>query len=249
MSDWVLPEDEAERQPTHHRPAAAAAAGGEWELPDEGRAARPVDAVSTGPSGLLLGEAPATQASRGGPVSIRLFRATGSKLVVAVPEYITWLLAFRSISLGAHLSIISSDPRRWEQLVGAVRSSGGTADLLGPYDRPPSAGRPYRPSLVVDAADYFDGIVQGVGPWQATLVVQSVATAAAVFALRSCDLALVAPWDQRVAEQCRRAYALNPAQVKACGNLAQNEIVVARPRRVVRVAVPPTPTEYQLLFA
>jgi len=235
----VLPEDQGARSP-----AQAPAPG--WTLPDE---AGVPDSVSTGPSGLLLGEAPATRQTEGGPVTIRLFRSAPTRIVVAVPEYVTWLLAYRAISLGAHLSIVSNDLGRWQSLVQAVQASGGTVDLLGQHDQPPSAGRPYRPSLVIDDADHYDGMGTPLGSWQAALVVQSVTTSAAVFALRTCDLALMAPWDQRVAEQARRAYALTPAQVRSCNNLAENEIVVARPRRVMRVAVPPTATEYQALFA
>lgn len=236
---WVLPEGGAPAGSTNV-PSPG------WQLPDEPTTP---DAVSTGPSGLLLGEAPSTRTSDGGPVTIRLFRSGPTRIVVAVPEYVIWLLAYRAISLGAHLSIVSNNPQRWQPLVLAVQSSGGTADLLGPHDQPPSAGRPYRPSLVIDDAYHYDGMGTQLGSWQAVLVVQSVTTSAAIFALRTCDLALLAPWDQRVAEQARRAYALTPAQVKTCNNLADNEIVIARPRRVIRVVVPPTATEYQVLFA
>lgn len=245
--DWVLPEDEGQAQEQQPSPG--------WVLPEERAVA--ADAAHTGPSGMVLGEATGPRGGRAGregetggnSVSIRLFRSVPTRLVVAVPEYVTWLLAYRAISLGAHLSILTDTPARWESLMEAVKKGGGTADLLGQHDRPPSAGLPYRPSLVIDDSDYFDGVASGMGPWQAMLVVQTVTTAAAVFALRSSDLALLAPWDQRVAEQTRRAYALTPAQVTSCNGLAENEIVLARPRRVQRVAVPPTATEYQVLFA
>lgn len=234
---WVLPEAPQQQVAPVTSPG--------WQLDEP---ATP-DAVSTGPSGLLLGDAPSVRAGEGGPVTIRLFRSAPTRVVVAVPEYVTWLLAYRAVAQGAHLSIVSNSPSRWHPLVQAVEASGGTADLLDAQTRPPSAGRPYRPSLVIDDADHFDGMGSQLGPWQAVLVVQSVTTSAAVFALRTCDLALMAPWDQRVAEQARRAYALTTAQVRSCANLAENEVVIARPRRVMRVAIPPTATEYEVLFA
>ena len=37
-------------------------------------------------------------------------------------------------------------------------------------------------------------------------------------------------------------------QLRLCNNLEANEVVLAMPRRLVRLSIPPTPTEYDLLF-
>lgn len=198
--------------------------------------------VRTGPSGLLLGQGPT------GPVSVRLFRTRPTRITVSAPEYIPWLLAFRSISLGAHLSIVTKDNSRWEALVGVIRRCGGTADVITPRQPMPSQGRPYRPSLIVDDEDSFDGSQAQLGPWQAILVAENAATSGAIHSLRTSDMAIVSPVDSRAAENLRRAYALNPRQLRLMANLEPSEVVLAMPRRVVRVSVPPTQTEYGLLF-
>lgn len=202
-----------------------------------------VESVSTGPSGLMLG------AGTHGPVAIRLFRRAGTRLALAVPEYVTWLLAYRCISLGAHLSIHAQDPRRWAGLLDAVRAGGGTVDLLAPGDQPPTAGRPYRPSVVIDDANHYDAVQEPIGPWQAQLITTDVSTSSSVFTLRSSEMALVSPLNDKVSENLGRAYALTPGQLRRCQDLAANEVVLAMPRRAVKIAIPPTKLEYQQLFA
>ncbi len=228
-------------------PATSTVPSGAWPAgglaPTVRDAAATVPAVRTGPSGLLLGQ------GTHGPVSIRLFRPTPTRVAMAVPDYVAWLLAYRCISLGAHLSIFAADQRRWSGLVDAVRDGGGTADLLGAGDTAPAAGRPYRPSVVIDDADFFDGIGTPIGPWQALLTTLDVSASSSVFGLRSCEMALVAPVNGRVQENLRRAYSLSAHQLKTCQNLADHEVALAMPRRVVTIAVPPTKLEYESLFA
>ena len=85
--------------------------------------------MSTGPSGLLLGVGPTGQ-----PMTLSLFRPQPTRIFVALPEFQTWLIAFRSVCLGAHLSVIAADHRRWLTLADAVRAAGGTVDVLHDAD-------------------------------------------------------------------------------------------------------------------
>jgi len=213
-----------------------------WTLPDGAAESGPEAVVRTGPSGLLLGH------GRSGPIAIRLFRPVPTRLLLAVPEYVTWLLAFRCISLGAHLSIVANERRRWQGLVDAVQGCGGTSEFLAPGGVLPGQGRPYRPSLIIDDASYFDGVQVGLGRFQAVMLTEDAAASGAIHALRSCDMALVSPCDARTIENLRRAYVLTPRQLRLCADLGANEVVLAMPRRLVRLSIPPTPTEYDLLF-
>lgn len=220
---------------------AAQAAPGNFQLAaDTGRSG----VVRTGPSGLVLGNGPK------GPVTIRLFRERGTRLAVSVPQYVAWLLTFRSISLGAHLSLLPTHEREWLGLVERVRRHGGTVDVIagGAAARLPEAGLPYRPSLIIDDTDHYDGAQASIGAWQSVLLTTDLRENQAVSTLRSVDMTLVNSADSRVIDNLRRAYFLSPRQVKACQLLAEDEVMLAMPRRVVKLSVRPTPLEYQLLF-
>lgn len=198
--------------------------------------------VRTGPSGMVLGEGP------NGPLTVRFFRENGTRFALAVPQYVAWLITFRSLSLGAHVSLLPSQPMEWQGLAEKIRGAGATVDLLDDAQRLPAAGRPFRPSLVVSDQEAFDDS-QPIGPWQSLLLSADLRAGSAVRTLRSVELTLVNSTDPRVIESLRRAYFLNARQVRACQLLAEDEVMVAMPRRVVKLAIRPTPTEYQLLFS
>lgn len=216
-----------------------------WEAPTVAGASVAVNhqVVRTGPSGLLLG---ATREQR--PITIRLFRPEPTRALVSTRDYMKWILVFRAVTIGAHVTIITATPRAWASLVDVLRASGGTVQVTQEAAAVPGAGRPYRPSLVIDDLAASDGVRMSLGAWQAVLVMNDAGAGSAIHTLRACDLTLVSPADARVVENLRRGYALNQQQLRQLNNLAENELVVAMPRRVSRVVMPPTPVEYQLLF-
>ncbi|MBB1510709.1 hypothetical protein [Tessaracoccus sp. MC1756] len=197
--------------------------------------------MSTGPAGLLLGSGP------GGPVTMRLFRPEPTRVYLAVPEYLRWLVAFRAMCIGAHLSVIATDHRRWLTLADTVRACGGTIDVLNTPENLPGQGRPFRPSLIIDETGAV-GTTARLGAWQAVAIVGDPSSPKAIADLRVCEMAMVSPLGPKSGENLRRAYALQSGQVKAVTDLDESEVVLASVRRVVKVRVPPSPTEYRLLF-
>ena len=197
--------------------------------------------MTTGPSGLVLG------IGQGGPVTMRLFRSQPTRLFLATPEYMTWLLAFRAMCLGAHLSVIVEDHRRWLTLADTVRACGGTIDLLRGTENIPGQGRPYRPSLIIDGMQAIPP-TERLGAWQSLVTLGDPSAGKPVSDLRAADVALIAPMSSKAAEHLRRAYALASGQVKAVTDLEETELVVASVRRMTRVNVAPSPTEYRMLF-
>jgi len=198
--------------------------------------------VSTGPSGLLLGVGPTGQ-----PMTLSLFRPQPTRIFVALPEFQTWLIAFRAVCLGAHLSVIAPDHRRWLTLADEVPAAGGTVDVLHDADALPGRGRPYRPSLIVDEVEAVPA-TRRLGAWQSVLTVGDPAASTAVARLRASDGALIAPVVPRAAEQLRRAYALTSGQIRTATGLDTSEVALATFRRVATAKVVPSAEEYRLLF-
>lgn len=200
--------------------------------------------MQTGPSGLLLGIG-----STGSPVTIRQFRPEPTRVLVSARAYMQWILIFRAVLLGAHITILTHTPEAWQVLRSAILKCGGTIDITNDVADAPGQGRPYRPSLIVD--DTADGIGarMGLGAWQAALILNDLASSAVVHSLRACDMTIASGVDSRGAENLRRGYVLNQQQLRLTNNLNEAEIVLAMPRRLTRVTMPPTPVEYDLLFS
>lgn len=197
--------------------------------------------TSTGPAGLLLGRGP------GGAVALRLFRPEPTRVYLAVPEYMQWLLVFRAMCIGAHVSVLSTEHRKRLALADTIRSCGGTIDLLHDTANVPGQGRPFRPSLIIDEMDAIQPTYR-LGAWQALARVADPTSAGAVGDLRNSDVAIITPVDGKVGEHLRRAYALPSSQVKGVQNLGQSELVLASARRLARVGMPPAPMEHRMLF-
>ncbi len=207
----------------------------------DGDGASNLAVMSSGPSGLLLGQGPA------GPVALRLFRPEPTRAFLSAPAWITWLVSFRAVAVGAHISVISADHRPWLGLAETIRACGGTIDLLRSVDDVPGSGRPYRPSLVVDEQGAVTPQMR-LGAWQALISTSKPEADTSVNDMRNSDLTLIAPVEGRTTENLRKAYALSPAQMKLASELGDSDVVCASVRRLVKVSAPPSPTEYRILF-
>lgn len=207
----------------------------------ESRSGERTAVVTTGPSGLLVGHGPA------GPVTIRPFRPRPTRMFLSAPEYVKWLLAFRTMCLGGHISVLTAEKPNWLPLADVVRACGGTIDILHTIENLPGQGRPYRPSLVIDE---IGGVTPQtrLGAWQALVSIHNSTAAKSVNEMRNSDLSLIAPVEGRTADNLRRAYALSQQQMKQTNDLGASEVVLASVRRVVKVPMPPSPTEYRMLF-
>ncbi len=237
MSAAKSPAKTKRRDRDEVRPARRAAA-------DESGSAVKQVLMQTGPSGLLLGVG-----SSGVPLTVRLFRPQPTRVLVSARAYMQWILIFRGVLLGAHVTILTQTPEAWDVLRNAVLRCGGTIDVTDNVADVPGQGRPYRPSLVVDDTADSTGVRMGLGAWQAVLILNDLAANSVVHTLRACDMTIASGVDARGVENLRRGYVLNAQQLRLTNNMSEAEIVVALPRRLTRVSMPPTPVEYDLLFS
>lgn len=214
-----------------------------WTVPTQATTpTKKLGVVQTGPSGLVFGR------TASGPMVVRLFRREGTRIVASVNDYVTWLLAFRSVALGAHLTVVTGEPRRWRVLEEVVQQGGGTIDVTNTISAAPGQGRPYRPSLIID--DLADGSSDQlrVGPWQCLVAIVDAGQPHSINVMRNSDMTLLSRIDQRVQENLKRSYAIGQLQLRQALNLTSSDVMIAMPRRLVRVNLPPTRSEYDLLF-
>lgn len=196
--------------------------------------------LSLGDAGLMVG------ANRhGGAVTLRLFRAEGTRLVLVGGVRAAQLLVLRAMALGARVAVRTGRPRVWEPFVRGVGGTGGGIAVLPP-GRPPAGapGSPLSPLLlVVDAGAAADD----PGPaWQATLVVRDELTAADADVLGRADLAVLQPLDQREAALAGAALGLG-GSAEWLTRIRDDMVAVVNRRALRWALLSPTGIESQLI--
>ncbi|MGN9802889.1 type VII secretion protein EccE [Micromonospora sp. L32] len=198
--------------------------------------------LSLGDAGLMVG------ANRhGGAVTVRLFRAEGTRLVLVGGLRAAQLLVLRAMALGARVAVRTGRPRAWEPFVRGVGGIGGGIAVLPPGR--PLGGAPGSPLcpllLVVDAGAAADD--PGPGPaWQATLVVRDELAAADADTLGRADLAVLQPLDQREAVLAGAALGLG-GSAEWLTRIRDDMVAVVNRRALRWALLSPTPIESQLI--
>ncbi|WP_341718585.1 type VII secretion protein EccE [Micromonospora sp. FIMYZ51] len=194
-----------------------------------------------GSAGLMVG------ANRhGDAVTLRLFRPTGTRVMLVGGLPAAQLLAMRALALGARVVVQTIRPRAWEPFVRAV-SLPGTAIPLVPPGRPVPGepATPLAPVLVVLDAPPPSGPRPGVA-WQTTLLVRDELTPTDADALGRADLAVLQPLSQ--AEAAVAGAALGLGESAQWLTRIRHDMVAVVNRRALRWAVlAGTPIEAQLV--
>jgi hypothetical protein len=125
--------------------------------------------------GLVLGED-----EHGGLLSIRMFRPHGSRVVVIADPWLTMIMGFRALALGAAISIRSPDPTRWSQLHGTQMERDA-------WVRPPEW--PEHPRLAIVEGE--SELPAPDAPWTAVLLSLMALTPSNVSAAAHADAVIV----------------------------------------------------------
>lgn len=198
--------------------------------------------LSVGDAGLMVGVN-----RHGGPLTIRLFRPEGTRLLLVGGVRAAQLVALRAMALGARVAVRTTRPRVWEPFVRGVGAPGGPISVLPP-GRPldGAAGSPLRPVLVVLDAGPVPADAEPVPAWQSTLVVRDELAPADVDFLARADLAVLQPL--RPAEAALAGSALGLGDSADWLTRIREDMVAVVNRRALRWALlAPTAIESQLI--
>lgn len=171
-----------------------------------GRAEELGDAtVTLPPGGLVLGSGQA------GALVVRLFRSAPVRMCVVSAGQLAQLIAYRSVALGAHVTVVTDNVNTWGRLVQAVPRGPAWLSVLPTGSRVTAPGSMARPSLVIDATSDHQALPRWEqGTWQTFVSLQPTVDASDEQRLRSYDLLVTQRLGQDAAEAARRAFGLAP---------------------------------------
>jgi hypothetical protein len=197
--------------------------------------------LTLGGAGLMVG------ANRqGGAVTVRLFRAEGTRLVLVGGLAAAQLLVLRALALGAGVLVQTGRPRAWEPFVRGVGGQQGGVVVVPSGRAVGITGSPLRPLLVVADAGTAAGEPPPGAGWVSTLVVRDGLTPADVDTLGRADLAVLQPLDPSEAALAGTALGLGGAAEWL--TRIRDDMVAVVNRRALRWALlSPTPIESQLV--
>ncbi|MEH0844541.1 type VII secretion protein EccE [Micromonospora sp. CPCC 205711] len=195
--------------------------------------------LTLGDAGLMVG------ANRhGGAVTVRLFRAEGTRLALVGGVRAAQLLVLRAMALGAVVVVRTGRPREWEPF---VRGVGGAVAVVPPgRSVARAAGSPLRPLLLVADAGTAPAESTPGAAWSATLVVRDELTPADLDALGRADLAVLQPLDPAEATLAGAALGLG-GSAEWLTRIREDMVAVVNRRALRWALLSPTPIESQLI--
>jgi hypothetical protein len=176
-----------------------------------------------------------------GPVTVRFFRLTGTRIVVASAILPAQLIAVRVAAAGTPVQVISSRPQFWEPLL----PRGGPFAVTGSELAQPSGG----PSLIVDDRPGQARGRSDVQPWQCRLEVRTDWARTELPSFAYTDLAVLGGVPAELTGAVASVFGVAPAATGRLAHLEPERIAVLRRGRIEYLELNPTPAERTLLEA
>ncbi len=180
-----------------------------------------------------------------GAVSVRLFRPSRTRIVVAAPSVLPQLLALRAVAAGAAVRIRTMRPGPWS----SVLRSAVDVVVAPPGPEPPPQGSMYAPVLVVDDRPAENSPPGEAGAWQCRVDIRTPPGTSDVGQYAGCDLLVVGRVSEAVARALGTVFELPGAQVATLLSLPDDALALIRSGGLRLVHVEPDPSEWGVISA
>lgn len=194
----------------------------------------PGAAVAAPPSGVHLG------AGRSGPISVRLFRPSGTRITLASDLSPAQLIAVRTASSGTAVHVVTARPQVWEPLL----RHGPEAHIVGPGNPlPPYSG----PTLLIDDRPTLTRGAPEVRAWHCRLEVRTQWLPEELPAFAHADVVIFGAVPRDHAGLVASTFGLPATTAGQLATLAPGYFALLRRGRLEYVSLDPTSAEAQVL--
>lgn len=175
-----------------------------------------------------------------GSVSVRLFRITGTRIVVAARVLPAQLLTVRAAATGAPVQIVTSRPQLWQPLLRDVANCRVLPDAHGLQ---PTGG----PGLIVDDRPGEGRTPIEIRPWQCRVDVRTQWSLAELSSFARYDLAVFGAVAPEATRAVATAFGLQRGSADPMSRLDSASFAMLRRASADFVSLDPTSAEAQLL--
>jgi hypothetical protein len=178
-----------------------------------------------------------------GPVTLRLFRASGSRVLISGSVTPGRLLALRAASMGAAARVVSTRDWIWTSVLGHCADLAVVAPGTGPQF-------PAGPTVIVDDRPTERQQSAGggeVAPWHCRLLVRNVNSANDLPLLMQGDIAVLGAMGAQLALSVTSLIGVAAANATHLTTLPPHVVALVRRGHIQYVTLDPTPDEQRLL--
>jgi hypothetical protein len=203
-------------------------------LPVEALAALDVP-LSAG--GLVLGHI-----RPGEPAVVRLFGNRPTYVGVFAAAWVARLLAYRSLAVGAQVTVLTGQRARWQSLAGAAPR--GRVALDRPGRSTPAGNSPVRPLLLIEDLGAGEApLRRDLSAWQTQLQLRPYVTPQQIAPMRSYDLVVLQRVPPEAVHPIQLAFGLDPRTAGWFARLPDGTVAALAGGRVQFVNLAPTGIE------